>query len=147
MFNRGLFAGLYLGVVCSAVYAIYPPLASILLKRGLLKVSQVLDTTKLSALVATLVDNFVHVPMVYAPTYIMFVEARGMNMKESLQQLKQSYVPTVSSCWMFWIPVMGLNFAFTPPAYRVRVVMVGSFAWSVFLDYTSHIRRVTAKEQ
>ena len=85
-------------------------------------------------------DNVVHVPFIYIPSYFMAVGAmQGETPRESLNALSSQWPsPSVTSSWAFWVPVMSVNFSVVPMAYRVQVVGVANFVWTVLLDYITH---------
>merc|ERR1719215_1643330 len=93
----------------------------------------------LNGAVVTALDNFLHVPFVYIPAYYMSTGfMRGFGAEASAQVLRDSWVETVGSCWLFWIPAQYVIFSKVPHHWRVRAVASGDFAWNVVLSFISN---------
>ena len=125
------FSGAYVGVVCSYVYSLYPSLAVRLLTN---------PCQKRIGVVGSVTDNAVHVPALYIPSYFMTVGLmQGESIEHATKTLKEQWWDTTSTCWMFWVPVMALNFTMVPPTHQVRVVAAANFCWTIALDYVTHL--------
>ena len=96
--------------------------------------------SKFETFISLLVDNIVHVPLIYVPTYFITVGAmQGETLSQSLGVLNSQWpAPAVTTSWAFWVPVMAMNFSIVPVAFRVQVVGVANFVWTVVLDYITH---------
>ena len=96
--------------------------------------------SKFETFMSLIIDNVVHVPFVYIPTYFITVGAmQGETLSQSLGVLNSQWPsPAVTSSWAFWVPVMSINFSVVPMMYRVQVVGVANFVWTVMLDYITH---------
>ena len=62
-FAFATFTGLYIGGFCHGVYSLYPRLARYLLKRS--------PSPREEGAIATVVDNFIHVPALYIPSFYL----------------------------------------------------------------------------
>lgn len=126
------FTGFYIGGACSALYATYPRVAARLL-------GDPSPTPKAVGAVSTLLDNFVHVPFVYLPSFFLGTSAmRGHDWEEANDQLRRNWSETCVSCWGFWLPTQYYVFSVLPPAYRIRAVATGDFVWNIILSYLAH---------
>jgi protein Mpv17 len=96
--------------------------------------------TRSQGVISTVADNFIHVPILYLPTYFVAVGTlQGLPVDQSIQEMQDSWWPTLGSCWAFWVPFMAVNFSLVNPAQRVKAVAGANFCWTVFLDYiTQH---------
>uniref|UniRef100_A0A7R9ZMV5 Peroxisomal membrane protein MPV17 n=1 Tax=Craspedostauros australis TaxID=1486917 RepID=A0A7R9ZMV5_9STRA len=104
---------------------------------------QRLTPNQLQGAVGTLADNFIHVPLLYLPAYFISTGwMQGVPWSTTKQQMEQQFVPTMTSCWMFWIPFMGMNFALIPAAARVRAVAAANLLWTMTLDYMTHSKEL-----
>lgn len=131
------FSAGYIGVVCGRVYTLYPPVARFVHARLLpAPMAAGVGFATTEAVVSCGLDNFVHVPCLYLPSYYLAVGTmRGDSLAHTWRTLQEQYVSTMTSCWGFWVPVMLFNFRVVPPAFRVRVVATANFVWSVALDW------------
>ena len=115
--------------MCNAVYSRYAPIARLL-------PANALGRRKTEALVSSVLDNAFHLPLMYIPAYIYWVESSGLD--DFREKLKTDWWPLLSSCWTFWVPFMACNFAVVPSQHRVKAVAVANFGWTMCLDYISH---------
>ena len=134
------FSGLYIGSICNGVYQLYPRLASRLLQQ--VGPGQPLQlSSKSLGIFSTMIDNFVHVPLLYLPSYFVAIGyMQGRSTLEIQAAFQDEYVTTLTSCWGFWVPFMGLNFALLPVAHQVRAVAAGNFVWTMALDYMTRAK-------
>lgn len=138
-FAIALFSGSYLGIACNYIYSLYPNLArSILTSNAFRKVmpTKLCDMRSTTGVISTVADNFVHVPVLYLPSYFVAVGTlQGVPLTNSIQEMQDSWWTTLGSCWAFWLPFMAVNFALVPPLHRVKAVAGANFCWTVCLDY------------
>eukprot|EP00924_Labyrinthula_sp_SR-Ha-C_P009281 snap_masked-scaffold_2-processed-gene-18.37-mRNA-1 protein AED:1.00 eAED:1.00 QI:0/-1/0/0/-1/1/1/0/218 len=59
------------------------------------------------------------------------------------QKLKSEYINTCLTSAAVWIPYASLNFALTPPHFRIIFSSIGSVFWSCYLSLSQH-RKVEA---
>jgi len=91
-----------------------------------------------SGVIMSLVDNFIHVPLLYTPAFYVTVGLLQGDSLELVQEKIQTELwPTVYACWFVWIPLQAVNFGLVPPQYRVGFVNVGCVLWNVILDSIS----------
>lgn len=125
----GAFGFVYTGAVCNTLYSTYIhvlPAALLRMRGG-------------EALGSTLLDNFVHLPLLYVPSFYVAVGfMQGQSRDEVASELRARYSETVVSSWAYWIPFMGANFGLVPPALRTVVMQGGDFVWTIILSYISH---------
>ena len=80
-------------------------------------------------MVATLLDNFVHVPFCYIPSFYVGTSLlRGEGAESSLASLRNNWWESVTACITFWLPAQFVIFSMVPPAGRVRCVAAGDCA-------------------
>jgi len=125
------FGGVYIGGVCGRIYSLYPRIAQKMFGKNL--------TPKLEGVVSSCLDNFLHVPFLYIPSFYMCTGIlRGEGIEATVQTLRSSWAETVFSCCAFWIPAQYVIFSKVPAAWRVRAVASGDFVWNVVLSYIAH---------
>mmetsp|Transcript_25649 Transcript_25649/g.39428 ORF Transcript_25649/g.39428 Transcript_25649/m.39428 type:complete len:179 (+) Transcript_25649:202-738(+) len=131
-----MFSGAYMGIVCSYVYSLYPPLAALVMRSSRMCPTK---TMKVQGVVSSVADNALHVPALYIPAYFMTVgPLQGVSLMDSCSTLKEKWWDTTSTCWMFWMPFMAVNFTVVPASHRVRAVAAANFVWTIALDYITH---------
>ena len=90
-------------------------------------------------MVASLVDNFVHVPGLYIPSfYLMTNLLRGETFAGSYDTLRSNWKESVALCALFWLPAQFVIFSAVPAGARVRCVAAGDFVWNTVLSYLAH---------
>ena len=84
----------------------------------------------------TLCQHGILNPFFYIPAFFL---SQGVWMDKSWEETKEttvrSYWPTLSSCWVFWIPATSAQFLFVPLRYQVLYGSTLSFLWNVFLAF------------
>lgn len=131
-FAFSTFTGLYIGGVCTPLYSLYPRIAASLFRS---------PSPNVSGAVATLCDNFVHVPFLYLPAFYLGTGAlRGESSAEMADGLRRNWAMSVASCLSFWLPAQFVIFSMVPAAYRVRCVASCDFVWNVALSFIAHRR-------
>eukprot|EP00746_Dinoflagellata_sp_MGD_P146853 gnl/MRDRNA2_/MRDRNA2_79276_c0_seq1.p1 gnl/MRDRNA2_/MRDRNA2_79276_c0~~gnl/MRDRNA2_/MRDRNA2_79276_c0_seq1.p1 ORF type:complete len:196 (+),score=25.17 gnl/MRDRNA2_/MRDRNA2_79276_c0_seq1:90-677(+) len=130
------FGGFYDGGICYYIYGSY---ASRILSRWWLQ------TPARSAVGCTLLDNFVHVPLLYTPSFFMITQMlQGRCFGDALETLQEGLWPATQACWIMWIPLQTINFWFVPSHLRVLVVNTGNMVWNVVLN---HLAQQTASKR
>ena len=125
------FTGLYLGGCCSRIYALYPRVAQRLLGRA--------PTPREEGALSTVLDNFLHVPFVYMPTfYLSTALIRGEDFASALTTLRAHWRESVAACMVCWLPTQFLIFSVVPVGARVRCVAAGDFVWNILLSFMAH---------
>ena len=125
------FTGFYIGGTCGFIYALYPRFARSLLKRA--------PTSKEEGVISSLLDNFVHVPVLYIPTFYASTRVlQGDDCEMALQHLRTNWWESVVSCCAFWLPAQFVIFSMVPAPARVRCVAAGDFVWNVALSYLAN---------
>ncbi|GMH72435.1 hypothetical protein TrRE_jg5552 [Triparma retinervis] len=99
------FGGIYNGFINLYVYNLYslyfPPLLR--------------STPALFGISATLVDNFLHVPLFYTPGFYYITGlVQGQRPREINATLGNGYLESMVTCWAVWVPVQYVNFALVP---------------------------------
>eukprot|EP00397_Hematodinium_sp_SG-2012_P034721 GEMP01037264.1.p1 GENE.GEMP01037264.1~~GEMP01037264.1.p1 ORF type:complete len:234 (+),score=26.02 GEMP01037264.1:179-880(+) len=95
-------------------------------------------TSTQGGIITSLVDNFIHVPLLYIPSYYFTVGLlQGGDLESCWEKLRSDIIPTVCACWIVWLPLQALNFSVVPMHLRVAFVNVGCLAWNVILDSLS----------
>jgi len=91
-----------------------------------------------SGVIMSMVDNFIHVPLVYTPAFYVTVGLlQGDGLLSCKEKIRTELWPTVYACWFVWIPLQAVNFGLVPPQYRVGFVNIGCLFWNVVLDALS----------
>lgn len=120
-FAFSTFTGVYIGGVCSGIYSLYPRAAHGLLRRT--------PSAREEGLVATLLDNLVHVPALYIPSfYIGTSLLRGDSTATGLVSLQNNWRESVLACITFWLPAQFVIFSMVPVSMRVKCVAAGDCA-------------------
>mmetsp|Transcript_38063 Transcript_38063/g.89083 ORF Transcript_38063/g.89083 Transcript_38063/m.89083 type:complete len:199 (-) Transcript_38063:264-860(-) len=134
-FSMIAFSSCYQGAVCFHIYTH--------LYNCLVPESRWWGRTQLrSGLSKSLLDNFVHVPFLYIPTFYASVGIlQGQDFREVGETLRSEMVSTVISCWVLWVPLQLLNFAVVPEQFRTMFVNVGCLVWNVYLSYQTKAAR------
>eukprot|EP00928_Gymnodinium_smaydae_P057362 TRINITY_DN40613_c0_g1_i1.p1 TRINITY_DN40613_c0_g1~~TRINITY_DN40613_c0_g1_i1.p1 ORF type:complete len:181 (-),score=27.12 TRINITY_DN40613_c0_g1_i1:133-675(-) len=123
------FGMFYTGGVASIIYRSYA--------RVLPLVAQ--STPLRFGISATLLDNFIHCPLIYTPTfYISTTLMMGHSLEYAITELRTRYFESQAACFAFWLPVMAFNFALVPPHLTVIVMQKCNFFWNIILDYLAH---------
>ncbi|GAX18760.1 protein Mpv17 [Fistulifera solaris] len=52
-----------------------------------------------------------------------------------LEQFMATYPPLLQTSWLWWTPIMALNFRFVPVQYQVLWVNVFNLVWNTYLSY------------
>mmetsp|Transcript_96451 Transcript_96451/g.245117 ORF Transcript_96451/g.245117 Transcript_96451/m.245117 type:complete len:221 (-) Transcript_96451:303-965(-) len=126
-----IFTGVYVGGVCSGLYGLYPRIAARVLKAR--------ATPRLEGAVCSALDNFLHVPLMYIPTFYLSIGMmRGESWENSTKMFRDSWGETVVTCWAFWIPAQFIIFSKVPAALRVPAVAAGDFAWNMVLSFVAN---------
>merc|ERR1712232_246405 len=87
----------------------------------------------------TLLDSFVHCPILYTPTfYITTNLMQGNTLQEGIEELRLRYFESQIACLGFWLPFMFFNFAVVPPRLNVIAMQFANFCWNIILDYIAN---------
>lgn len=120
-FAFSTFTGFYMGGVCSGIYSLYPRAAHGLLRRT--------PSAREEGLVSTLLDNLVHVPMLYIPSFYVGTSLlRGESATMGLASLQNNWRDSVLACMTFWLPAQFVIFSMVPVSMRVKCVAAGDRA-------------------
>ena len=73
-------------------------------------------------------------PFLYIPAFFLSQGWwLGKSWEETKETASRSYVATLSSCYLFWIPATSAQFLWIPLRYQVLYGSTLSFFWNVFL--------------
>ncbi|GMH39183.1 hypothetical protein BSKO_07081 [Bryopsis sp. KO-2023] len=82
--------------------------------------------------VKTAMDQFVHHPFMYFPTFFAMKSAiEGKPMSYAVERYKAEAFDSLTTLWKIWIPLQLANFMFVPRHLRVPAVAGISFLWTV----------------
>ena len=110
------FGAFYSGGICVRVFSIYPGITPAVFKGSAFK----------SGAWASMLDNFVHVPLLYTPAfYAITISVREFSKRFLsssdgpeedvpcliVQTMKEKYKETVVMCWAMWIPLQTVTFS------------------------------------
>ena len=125
------FTALYNGALCHFVYPLYTPLSRCFMPAS--------ASAMLVGLGCTMIDNVIHSPLLYLPSYYLYVDTvQGATLAEAAEHLRQDWLEVAGTCFAIWVPIQGINFSVVPPAQRVMFMNVCLLTWNVLLDYMSH---------
>ena len=125
------FTALYNGVLCHIVYPLYTPLSRCFLP--------VTASAMLIGAGCTAIDNVIHSPFFYLPSYYLYVDTvQGASLAEAAQHLREDWLEVTTTCFAIWVPIQGINFSVVPAAQRVMFMNVALLAWNVLLNFMSH---------
>mmetsp|Transcript_1894 Transcript_1894/g.3774 ORF Transcript_1894/g.3774 Transcript_1894/m.3774 type:complete len:197 (-) Transcript_1894:34-624(-) len=126
-----LFTSVYQGAIC---YHAYVRLYGWLIP----ETSRFGSTPFKSGLSKTLIDNFIHVPFFYTPSFYFTVGLlQGQSISEVWTTLRTEFVATVLPCWLLWIPLQWFNFTVVPVRFRTICMNAGCLVWNCYLSYQS----------
>mmetsp|Transcript_4289 Transcript_4289/g.3490 ORF Transcript_4289/g.3490 Transcript_4289/m.3490 type:complete len:134 (+) Transcript_4289:290-691(+) len=90
-------------------------------------------------MIISLVDNFIHVPILYTPAFYLTIGIlQEHSLKETIDTMLREYWPTLTLCWGMWIPLQAINFSIIPLRYQVLFVNISCLIWNVALDFVAH---------
>jgi protein Mpv17 len=123
------FSGIYHGVVNPLIYKTYYKIIP----------KKIIKTQLQFGITCSLLDNFVHVPFLYTPSFFLSTSVlQNKSIDSGLELMKEKYIPSLTACWAMWIPLQIINFAYIPKHMRPTVVNIGCLVWTVAIDYISH---------
>ena len=142
------FGFFYLGGV---QYAIYVPMFSRLFPSAAAYAALPSLSARLKDVVGTrnmitqvIVDQFIHHPFLYFPTFYMFKEViKGNPPQAGLEMYSKNYKEDLSALWKLWLPTMVINFSIMPMHLRIPFVASVSLVWTCII---SHMRGATDVE-
>ena len=142
------FGFFYLGGV---QYAIYVPIFSRLFPSAAAYAALPSLSARLKDVVGTrnmitqvIVDQFIHHPFLYFPTFYMFKEViKGNPPQAGLEMYSKNYKEDLSALWKLWLPTMVINFSIMPMHLRIPFVASVSLVWTCII---SHMRGATDVE-
>ena len=122
------FGAFYNGGICTLVYPLYFKVLPMALRQTSLR----------RGLGTTLLDNGIHTPMFYIPTFFLSTGMlQGDSLAKSVETMKAGYLEAIKYTWAMWIPFQYLNFSVVPPKLRVLFLSSGCFFYTCGLDYFS----------
>ena len=131
------FSTLYNGGICTKVYPMYARLLPATMRATPLR----------EGVGSTILDNFLHSPVFYIPTFFLSTEImRGKGFADAWAHLESGYSVTVLSTWAMWIPLQLWNFSIVPPQFRVLVLAAGGFVYVVQVDWISEWKRAKTQK-
>ena len=90
---------------------------------------------KASAPIKTFIDQAIHHPFLYFPTfYAIKAKVSGQPISYAVQKYKSEIWTSVKTLWSVWVPLQLINFAFVPRHMRVPYVAGVSFGWTMILS-------------
>ena len=130
------FGALYMGAFVTPIYAYYPVLVGKIYSRVFRGAT---PSSMMQGIGSSFIDNAFHSPLLYIPSFYVFVGAmEGQNKTKIWGKLKSEWWPSVTACWALWIPVQMLTFSIVPKVHRVVFVSSWCLVWNVVLDYLAH---------
>ena len=123
------FSGIYHGVVNPLIYKTYYKIIP----------KKIIKTPLQVGITCSLLDNFVHVPFLYTPSFFLSTSAlQNKSIDSGLELMKEKYISSLTACWAMWIPLQIINFAYVPKHMRPTIVNIGCLVWTVAIDYISN---------
>ena len=132
------FGSFYMGGFAHIVYTRYIPW--ILSRKVFLKsLNQTGKTNLKRGIDGSLLDNTLHAPLFYLPSYFIFTDTmRGQDSAFIIQHFEESYFPTLLTLWGIWIPVQMITFSVMPTHLRTTFVNTVCLIWNIWLDFYSN---------
>ncbi|MEW5308842.1 MAG: hypothetical protein WDW38_000772 [Sanguina aurantia] len=88
-----------------------------------------------SAPIKTFIDQAIHHPFVYFPSFYMLKgTVEGRTLDSSLTKYKADLWENCKALWLIWVPAQLVNFSFVPRHLRIPFVAGVSFAWTVVIS-------------
>ena len=87
-----------------------------------------------TTLIKLLIDQFFQAPIFTVLIFYFLGATEGKSLTSINTKLKKTYVQTMKSNWILWIPATGVNLAFVGPEYRVLFLNCVFFFWSIYLS-------------
>ncbi|GMH53625.1 hypothetical protein TrLO_g216 [Triparma laevis f. longispina] len=84
--------------------------------------------------VKLLIDQFLQAPIFTILIFYFLGLTEGKTITSVNTQLRTTYVQTMKSNWLLWIPATFINLAFVDPEYRVLFLNCVFFFWSIYLS-------------
>jgi len=89
----------------------------------------------LVALERTIANQLVVVPLVFFPLFFAVTGCvQGLSAAQSMQRLRENYLPMCWSSMKFWVPVQIAQFLWLPLKWQVSCVQAVSFVWNMVLS-------------
>ena len=93
------------------------------------------------AMKISLMDNFIHSPFLYLPTYYAFRSVSdGGSITEGLRDYYHEGLETLLSCWGLWVPAQFFNFWLIPKNMRILFIAVVGSLWEVVLSVSAPMK-------
>lgn len=89
----------------------------------------------LVALERTIANQLIIVPLVFFPLFFAVTGCvQGLTAAQSMQRLRENYLPMCWSSLKFWVPVQIAQFLWLPLKWQVSCVQAVSFIWNIILS-------------
>eukprot|EP00884_Botryococcus_braunii_P014528 jgi/Botrbrau1/23076/Bobra.0243s0017.1 len=96
--------------------------------------------------IKTLLDQGVHHPLLYFPTFFSLkTVVEGKPLSSAVTKYKEEIWESCLALWKIWVPAQIINFAFVPRHLRIPFVALVSFGWTVVFSLMQG-RSLTAKQ-
>ncbi|KAL4428327.1 hypothetical protein ABPG75_002416 [Micractinium tetrahymenae] len=90
---------------------------------------------KATAPIKTFIDQGIHHPFVYFPSFFAIKAAvSGQPLSSAVDKYQSEIWDSLKALWMVWVPAQFVNFAFVPRHLRIPYVAAVSFGWTVILS-------------
>ena len=129
LFSLTTFCTFYHGLVNPIIYKSYQNI-----------IPKFLQTSSIRyGLACTTVDNLIHVPFIYTPTFFLSTNLlQGQDWNSSWNSLSNGLIPSVTACWTMWFPLQFINFTIVSSHMRATFVNIGCLVWNVAIDHISN---------
>ncbi|GBG26162.1 Mpv17-like protein 2 [Hondaea fermentalgiana] len=88
---------------------------------------------------SSLIDNLVHSPLLYLPTFFLWTGAvEGKTISRSMEDMCEQFSTIMQSLLLIWLPVNTFTFSVVPQSQRVCFVAVANLVWNIVLDHLHH---------
>ena len=123
------FSGIYHGIVNPLIYKTYYKIIP----------NKIIKTPLQFGITCSLLDNFVHVPFLYTPSFFISTSLiQNKSIDTGWELMKEKYIPSLTACWALWVPLQIVNFSYIPKHMRPTIVNIGCLVWTIAIDYISH---------
>lgn len=88
-----------------------------------------------AALERSLASQLIIVPFFYYPVFFLFTGImQGLDMAESFDRAKQTFVPLMKRNLLFWVPVQYIQFNYIETDLQIPFLSCAGLAWTIILS-------------
>jgi len=124
------FGVFYYGGPCKWFYLRYPAFFDRMLPN---------QSRPLKKMAASFIDCGIVTPTILLPSfYLITLSIKGEPLANIWQRYKENFVEVTAGTFVYWFPIVSLNFYFIPQHSQILVIVVGSFIHKCWLSWVSN---------